>query len=194
MKKRIAIFISGRGSNMTAILHQVRDGILKQACEVVLVFANKENAKGLQIAKEEGINTAFIPSKGKERENFDKEVIALMTKFAPDYIILAGYMRLLSPTFIQAFQHRIINIHPADTRKFQGVGGYDWAYKQGLKKTAVTVHYVDEGMDTGDIIEQRELDISDCKSLQEVEKKGLSLEHKMYSEVLKNLFEDKKSL
>lgn len=178
---------------MNAILQQVREGILKQACDVVLVFSNKENAPGLQSAKKAGIETAFIPSKGKKREDFDKEVIALMDKYSPDYIILAGYMRLLSPAFIQAFKGCIINIHPADTRKFQGVGAYKWAYEQGLNKTAVTVHFVDEGMDTGDIIEQVELDISDCCSLEEVEKKGLALEHQMYSEVLKNLFENKQS-
>ncbi len=179
---------------MIAILHQVREGILKQACDVVLVFSNKENAQGLQKAKEKGIETAFILSKGKKREDFDKEVIALMDKFSPDYIILAGYMRLLSPAFIQAFKGRIINIHPADTKKFQGVGAYEWAYEQGLKKTQVTVHFVDEGMDTGDIIEQRELDISECRSLEEVEKKGLSLEHKMYSEVLKKVFNNKQTM
>ena len=189
MKKRIAIFISGRGSNMDAILRQAREGILREACDVVLVFSNKPDAIGLDIAKQAGVKTACIPSKGKKREDFDREVVEFLNKFDLDYIVLAGYMRLLSPLFIQAYKQRIINIHPADTRAFQGVGGYDWAWEQGLKKTAVTVHYVDEGMDTGDIIEQRELDISDCSTLEELEKKGLALEHSMFSEVLKKVFE-----
>ncbi len=174
---------------MDAILRQAREGILKQACDVVLVFANKQSAQGLQSAKAAGFPVACIPSKGKKREVYDNEVIALLQEYSIDYIILAGYMRLLSGDFIQAYKQRIINIHPADTRAFQGVGGYEWAWENGLKKTAVTVHYVDEGMDTGDIIELRELDISDCSSLEEVEKKGLALEHKMYSEVLKNIFD-----
>jgi phosphoribosylglycinamide formyltransferase-1 len=189
MKKRIAIFISGRGSNMDAIIRQAREGILRDACDIVLVFSNKPEAKGLQTASAAGIQTACIPSKGKKREDFDKEVIAFLEAFHIDFIVLAGYMRLLSPAFIKAYKHRIINIHPADTRAFQGVGGYDWAFEHKLAKTYVTVHYVDEGMDTGDIIEQRELDISECSTLEEVEKKGLALEHRMFSEVLKKVFE-----
>jgi phosphoribosylglycinamide formyltransferase 1 len=190
MKKRIAIFISGRGSNMDAILHEAREGILSDVCDIVLVFSNNPDAKGLLTAKRAGIVTACIPSKAKKREDFDKEVIAFLEDHFIDYIVLAGYMRLLSPLFIQTFKQRIINIHPADTRAFQGVGGYDWAFENKLDRTFVTVHYVDEGMDTGDIIEQREMDISDCKTLDEIEKRGLALEHKMYSEVLKKIFEN----
>jgi len=189
MKKRIAIFISGRGSNMDAILRQAREGILREVCNVVLVFSNKPDAKGLETAKKAGVKTACIPSKGKKREDFDREVIEFLETYDVDYIVLAGYMRLLSPYFIQAYKQRIINIHPADTRAFQGVGGYEWAWEQGLKKTMVTVHYVDEGMDTGDIIEQRELDITDCSNLKDLEKKGLALEHVMFSDVLKKVFE-----
>ncbi|MEA2076889.1 MAG: phosphoribosylglycinamide formyltransferase [Candidatus Marinimicrobia bacterium] len=190
MKKRIAIFISGRGSNMDAILRQTREGILREACEVVLVFSNKSDARGLQTAIEAGIETACIPSKGKKRENFDQEVIKFLESYKIDFIVLAGYMRLLSPGFIQAYKQRIINIHPADTKAFQGVGGYDWAFENKLKETFVTVHYVDEGVDTGVIIEQRKLNISDCPTLEEIKIKGLALEHKMFSEVLKKIFEN----
>lgn len=192
MKERIVIFISGRGSNMEAILRQAREGILRDVCEPVLVFSNKPDAKGLQTASGMGVETASITSKGKKREDFDKEVIDLVETYDPDYIVLAGYMRLLSPVFIRHFRNRIINIHPADTRAFQGVGGYDWAFENKLEKTAVTVHFVDEGMDTGEIIEQRELDISDCGTLEEIEKKGLALEHRMFPEVLKKMFEKDK--
>ncbi len=175
---------------MDAILRQTRDGILRDACELVLVFSNNSKAKGLETAENVGVSTECITSKGKTRENFDKEVIDFLEPLKIDYIILAGYMRLLSPLFIRTYQKRIINIHPADTRAFQGVGGYDWAYENKLKKTYVTVHYVDEGMDTGDVIEQRELDISGMTTLSEIEKAGLTLEHKMFSEVLKKLFEN----
>ncbi len=192
MKKRVAIFISGRGSNMNAILRQTHEGILQDVCEVVLVFSNRQNAKGLHTAQEYGIKTECIPSKGRKRDDFDREVIDLLKSYDPDYIILAGYMRLLSPVFINTYKNRIVNIHPADTRAFQGVGGYEWAFNNHLERTFVTVHFVDEGMDTGDIIEQRELDISKCETLEEVEEKGLALEHKMYAEVLKKLFEKDK--
>ena len=190
MKKRIAIFISGRGSNMDAILRQTRDGILRDSCDIVLVFSNRSDAKGLETAKKAGIHTYCIPSKGKKREDFDNEVIDFLAPLMIDYIILAGYMRLLSRKFIQTYRDRIINIHPANTRDFQGVGGYDWAFENKLEKTYITVHYVDEGMDTGDIIEQRELDISGMTTLSEIEKAGLALEHKMFSEVLKKIFEN----
>ena len=191
MKQRIAIFISGRGSNMDAILRQTRNGILKESCDVVLVFSNNPDAKGLTAAKQSGFETACIPSKGKKREAFDQEVIDVLKPYRIDFVVLAGYMRLLSPDFIREYKNRIINIHPADTRAFQGVGGYEWAYENKLAKTYVTVHYVDEGMDTGDIIEQRELDISGCADLHKIEEKGLALEHRMYSEVLKKVVETK---
>lgn len=175
---------------MDAILRQTRDGILRDVCELVLVFSNNPDAKGLETAKNAGVPTDCISSKGKKREDFDREVINFLAPLKIDYIILAGYMRLISPLFIQTYRKRIINIHPADTRAFQGVGGYDWAFENKLKITYVTVHYVDEGVDTGDIIEQRELDIGGMKTLGEIEKAGLALEHKMFSEVLKKLFEN----
>ncbi len=189
MKKRIAIFISGRGSNMEAIIGQTRNGILRNSCEIILVFSNDPQAKGLETARRAGIETAAIPSRGKPRAAFDREVLELLRPYELDYIVLAGYMRLLSPEFVHAWEKRIINIHPADTRAFQGVGGYAWAFEQGLEKTRVTVHYIDEGMDTGEIIEQRELDLRDLKTLEAVERRGLALEHAMYSEVLKKIFE-----
>lgn len=175
---------------MDAILRQAHEGILRDVCEIVLVFSNNPDAKGLETAKSYGIATICIPSKGKKREDFDRAVIDLLAPLQIDYIILAGYMRLISPFFIKTYRDRIINIHPADTRAFQGVGGYDWAFENKLKKTHITVHYVDEGMDTGDIIEQRELDISKMTTLGQIEKAGLALEHIMFSEVLRKLFEN----
>jgi phosphoribosylglycinamide formyltransferase 1 len=189
MKKRIVIFISGRGSNMETLLRQAREGILRDCCEVLLVFSNRPDAKGLQIAEACGVPTASIPSKGKKREDFDRQVLELLQPLRADYIVLAGYMRMLSPLFIRSYPRRIINIHPADTGEFQGVGGYEWAYRRGLKKTFITVHYVDEGMDTGEVIARRELDLRGLNSLEQIEEKGLALEHRMYSEVLKKVFE-----
>ncbi len=186
-KKRIAIFISGRGSNMEAIARQVQDGILKDVCEIALVFSNKPQAKGLEIAKKFGLPVAAIPSKGKSREAFEREVLELLQPYRIDYVVLAGFMRILSPLFIRAFKNRIINIHPADTRLFQGVGGYEWAFENKLPSTKITVHFVDEGVDTGPIIAQREVDLRGADTLEEVERRGLAAEHEFYSQALRKV-------
>ena len=186
-KKRIAIFISGRGSNMEAIARQVQDGILKDVCEIALVFSNKPQAKGLEIAKKFGLPVAAIPSKGKSREAFEREVLELLQPYRIDYVVLAGFMRILSPLFIRAYKNRIINIHPADTRLFQGVGGYEWAFENKLPSTKITVHFVDEGVDTGPIIAQREVDLRGADTLEEVERRGLAAEHEFYSQALRKV-------
>lgn len=187
MKKRIAIFISGRGSNMEAILKQVKNGILHDCCEVALVFANAESAPGLEIAEKFGVSTASIPSQGKPREAFDQEVLELLEPYRLDYVVLAGYMRILSPVFVARYRNRIINIHPADTQAYQGIHGYEWAFEQGLAATKITVHLVDEGVDTGKILAQREVDLRGATTLEEVQQRGLQVEHALYSEVLKDM-------
>ena len=188
MKKRIAIFISGRGSNMEVIIKNTESGRLKDCCDIVLVFSNKKDARGLEIAKKHYIETACIESKGKNREDFDREVVKLLEPYQLDYIVLAGFMRILSPVFVRAYPKKIINIHPADTAQFKGIDAYKWAYEKGLKKTKITVHYVDEGVDTGPVIAQRDVDLTGAKTLAEVEKRGLKVEHNFYSEVLEDVF------
>ncbi len=188
MKKKIAILLSGRGSNMESIVRNVQNGILKNICEVALVLSNKEDAYGLTIANEFGVQTKVIISKGKKRTEFEQEVIKFLKSYNLDYIVLAGFMRILSPLFVRAYKNKIINIHPADTAQFQGVGGYEWAFKNKLETTKITVHYVDEGVDTGGIIAQKEVDLRGTDTLEEVEKLGLKVEHEFYSEALLNLF------
>lgn len=186
--KKIAIFISGRGSNMQAILEQCKNGVLNDKAQPVLVFSNNPDALGLETAKSYGIPTAFIVAKGKKRIDFDQEVIGFLADYELDYIVLAGYMRVLSKTFVQAFKNKIINIHPADTRLHKGLHAYNWAFEQGLLHTKITVHYVDEGVDTGNIIAQTVVNLEGAKTLEEVEKKGLAVEHRFYSQVLAELF------
>jgi len=188
MKQRIAIFISGRGSNMEAILKQAQDGMLADCCEVVLVFANNREAYGLQIAQQFGVPTAMIESRGKKRQTFDQEVLALLEPLQLDYLVLAGYMRILSPGVIAHYRNRIINIHPADTKAYQGIHGYEWAFEQRLEQTQITVHLVDEGVDTGRILAQREVDLCGATTLEEVKERGLRVEHALYSEVLRGVF------
>ena len=185
---KIAIMISGRGSNMEVILRQAADGILRECCDVVLVFANRADAAGLATAQRMGVPTAAIESRGKKRRRFDGEVLALLTQYDPDYIVLAGYMRILSDLFVAAYRGRIINIHPADTAHFKGVGGYDWAFENELRETKISVHYVDEGVDTGPVIAQEVVDLEGAETLSEVERRGLAVEHRFYSEVLRDVF------
>ncbi len=186
--KKIAIFISGRGSNMKAIVEQCQNGILQGIVEPILVFSDQAEAAGLQYAQAQGISTATLSAKGLKRAEFDQKVLQLLEAYRPDYIILAGYMRILSPVFVQAYPQRIINIHPADTQQHQGLHGYQWAFEQQLPKTKVTVHFVDEGLDTGNIIAQTEVDLEGVNTVEEVERKGLAIEHQFYSKVLSQLF------
>lgn len=182
--KTLAIFISGRGSNMRAIVESCQKGILQKLAKVELVFSNKINAAGLDFAKTQNIPTAYISSKGIKRTQFDQKVVKLLESYSIDYIVLAGFMRILSPIIIQQYPERIINIHPADTTEHQGIDGYKWAFKQKLKQTKVTVHYVDEGLDTGKIIGQAVVDLQHAQTLEEVEKAGLAIEHDFYSKAL----------
>lgn len=188
MKKKIAIFISGRGSNMVALLKNIQDGILKDLCQVELVFSNKPEAPGLKIANDYGVPTACIESKGMKREVFEQEVVDFLEDYNLDYIILAGYMRILSPVFISAYRNKIINIHPADSAEFRGVGAYEWAFENKKDFTKITVHFVDEGVDTGPVIGKQVVDLRGCKTLEEVEKVGLATEHAFYSEALRRVF------
>lgn len=188
--KSIAIFISGRGTNMQAIVNQIKNGILQNLCQVALVFSNNCHASGLTIAKDNGLQTMCLEAKGKKRTEYDREVLSILEPLKVDFVILAGYMRILSHEFIRAYPNRIINIHPADTRLYQGLHAYEWALKNELKTTTITVHYVDEGIDTGQIIAQQAVDLTGTNSLDEVEQRGLQIEYELYSKTLADLFAD----
>lgn len=186
--QKIVIFISGRGSNMESIVKETQTGILKGIAEIVLVFSNTPEAKGLETANSKGIKTHCIISRGKGREEFDKEVIEYLKPIKFDYIVLAGYMRILSPFFVDTFRRKIINIHPADTRLHQGLHAYEWAFNKRMESTKITIHYVNSGVDEGEIIAQAEVDLRGVQSVEEVERRGLAVEHKLYPETLKTIF------
>ncbi|WP_243651140.1 phosphoribosylglycinamide formyltransferase [Hymenobacter gummosus] len=186
-KARLAILLSGRGSNMLALTREVREGVLQGLAEVAVVFSNIPEVAGLQAAAELGYPTASIDSRGRKRAEFDADVVAKLQEFRPDYIVLAGYMRILSPTFIRAFAGRIINIHPADTHQHQGLHAYDWAWENRLPETKITVHLVDEGLDTGPVLAQAPVDLRGADSLPEVERRGLAVEHRFYADTLARL-------
>ncbi len=186
-KKRLAILLSGRGSNMLALAEALRHGVLREVAEVAVVFSNDPAAPGLASASALGLPTASLASRGRKRESFDQEVVAILQAYQPDYVVLAGYMRVLSPTFVRAFAGRIVNIHPADTHQHQGLHAYEWAFDNHLAETKITVHLVDEGLDTGPILAQRVVNLVGADTLAEVQRRGLAVEHVLYAETLAGL-------
>ena len=186
-KARLAILLSGRGSNMLALLEATRNGVLKGLAEVVVVFSNKPDAFGLEAAAALGCPVASLPSQGRKRETFDAEAAQLLQQYQPDLVVLAGYMRILSPAFIQPFTGRIVNIHPADTHQHQGLHAYEWAFENKLPETKITVHLVDEGLDTGPIIAQQTVDLRGADTMAEIERRGLAVEHELYANALAGL-------
>ena len=173
---------------MESIIRSTQNGNLKEICEIVGVVSDKAGAPGLTKAQTMGVQCFVVESKGKSREIFDNELISLLKPLAVDYILLAGFNRILSPVLIKEYKGTIINIHPADSRIYQGLHGYQWAFENHLKKTKITVHFVDEGVDTGKIIDQRDVDLTGCSSIDEIEKRGLAMENISYSEVLEKYF------
>jgi phosphoribosylglycinamide formyltransferase-1 len=184
---RLAILLSGRGSNMLALAEAVRAGVLQGVAEIVVVFSNDQAAPGLDSAAALGLPTDSLSSKGRKREEFDREVVAILQEYQPDYVVLAGYMRVLSPTFVRAFAGHIINIHPADTHQHQGLHAYEWAFDNRLAETKITVHLVDEGLDTGPILAQQVVNLVGADTLAEVQRRGLAVEHVLYAETLRGL-------
>ena len=187
--KKLGILLSGRGSNFEAIARNVQAG--KIPAEIVIVISNKEEALGLATARNLGLATRFIPSKGKEREAFDREVVAVLKEFQVDLVCLAGFMRILSPYFIREFPGRILNIHPALLPCFPGVEAQKQALDYGVKFTGCTVHLVDEGVDTGPIVCQAVVPVLDDDTAETLAARILKEEHRIYSEAICLLVEDR---
>ena len=185
--KKIVIFLSGRGSNFKAIYESIRTGVLKGLYEIEGVFSSNPQAAGLQFALENNIPTYCIDSSNYAEQKFNKLILQYLQGLSFDLIILAGYNKLLSREIVRKYYKRIINIHPADTKLYQGLHGYNWAFKKKLQETMITIHWVDEGCDTGEIIEQKNINLVGLNSVQEVETYGLSIEHQFYSEVLRKI-------
>ena len=187
--KKLGILLSGRGSNFEAIARHVQAG--KIPAQIAVVISNKADAPGLARAKEMGLATRFIPSKGKEREAFDREVVAVLREFQVDLVCLAGFMRILSPYFIREFPRRILNIHPALLPSFPGEEAQRQALEYGVKFTGCTVHLVDEGVDTGPIVCQAVVPVLDDDTVETLAARILKEEHRIYSEAICLLLEDK---
>jgi phosphoribosylglycinamide formyltransferase-1 len=186
--KKLGILLSGRGSNFEAIARNVQAG--KIPAEIAIVMSNKAGALGLARAKEMGLATRFIPSQGKEREAFDREVVAVLREFQVDLVCLAGFMRILSPYFIREFPRRVLNIHPALLPSFPGEEAQRQALEYGVKFTGCTVHLVDEGVDTGPIVCQAVVPVLDDDTPETLAVRILNEEHRIYSDGICLLLED----
>lgn len=178
-KKRIAILASGFGSNLQAIIDQAQN--LDINGEIVLVFSNNENAYALERAKKYGIKSAsFNPGQFESRQDYDKELLALLKNEKIDLIVMAGYMLLVGQEIIREFSNRIINVHPALLPSFKGIHGIKDAFDYGVKVTGVTVHFVEEELDAGPVISQEALNITEDDTIQTLEEKIHKIEHKIY--------------
>lgn len=187
MKKlRLAILASGSGSNAEAIMKWAKSSEL---ASVVCVASNKSQAGVL--VRAENFNVAkfsLLKRKSESPENYDQRLIVALEQFAPDWIILAGYMRLLSSAFLKHYNYQVINIHPSLLPAFPGPDGYGDAYKAGVAESGCTIHYVDEGLDSGKIIAQKKWPLFPGESFLDFKKRGLESENQFYPEVLEKLF------
>ncbi|HEV7374056.1 MAG TPA: phosphoribosylglycinamide formyltransferase [Pyrinomonadaceae bacterium] len=180
---RLGILISGRGSNMLALADAVSEGRISGA-EIVVVISDHEDAPGLKRAAEHGIATIAIERKGRTRTEHDREIIAALQERRVDLVCLAGYMRLLSSSFIEAFRHRILNIHPSLLPSFPGLDAQQQAIEHGVKWTGCTVHFVDETLDCGPIITQRVVPVQDDDTPETLAARILVEEHQAYAEAV----------
>jgi phosphoribosylglycinamide formyltransferase-1 len=184
MTKRIAVLLGGRGSNFEALADSAAAGRIPDA-EIAIVVSNREGAAGLARAVERGIPARVIPSKGMEREAYDRLVVAALEDARVDLVCLAGFMRLLSPYFVAAYRGRILNIHPSLLPAFPGLEAQRQALEYGVKFTGCTVHFVDEFLDAGPIVAQAIVPIEAADTPETLSARILAEEHRIYTEAVR---------
>jgi phosphoribosylglycinamide formyltransferase 1 len=180
---RIGILISGRGSNFEAIARNVAAGDVP--AEIAVVISNRADAKGLETARAFGIPAVCIPSKGLDRETYDRMVLAELRGRGVELVCLAGFMRLLSATLIREFPNRILNIHPSLLPAFPGLDAQHQALEHGVRIAGCTVHFVNEELDAGPIIAQTAVPVKDDDTVETLSARILEQEHRIYSEALR---------
>jgi phosphoribosylglycinamide formyltransferase-1 len=186
----IAVLVSGSGTNLQAIIDAVKSGYIP--AKIALVLSDKNDAFALERARKAGIETAVLDKKDfKTREDFDKEIIENLKKRDVGLVVLAGFMRLLSPHFIQEYRNRIINIHPALLPSFKGTRGIKDALEHGVKVTGPTVHFVEEKLDDGPIILQRPVEVKEGDTEEALLERVHKEEHRIYPEAIKLFVEGK---
>ncbi len=184
--KNIGILLSGLGSNFEAIARNITSGKILNA-RIAIVVSNRSDAGGIETARRLGLEALVIPSKGKAREDHDREVVAVLQQHNVDLVCMAGYMRLLSPWFVKQFPHRILNIHPSLLPAFPGLEAQEQAFAYGVKVAGCTVHFVDEELDHGPIIVQRSVSVLDDDNEHSLAAKILEEEHIAYSEAISSV-------
>ena len=183
MKKKLGVLLSGRGSNFEAIATSIEAGRID--AEIAVVISNRPEARGLEVARQRGLNAVSIPSKGLDREVYDRMVVAELNKNQVDLVCLAGYMRLLSAYFVREFPLRILNIHPSLLPSFPGLEAQHQALEHGVKISGCTVHFVDELLDAGPIVIQRAVPVLDEDTEETLAARILEQEHQAYTEAIR---------
>lgn len=184
-KIRLAILASGSGSNAEAIMEWAS---WSEIAEVACVLSDKKSALVLERAKRRRIPTVKVFKKLSEsRLEYDQRMMAKLSEYHPDWIVLAGFMKLLTPEFLQTYKGRVINIHPSLLPLFPGTDGYGDAFKSGVTESGCTIHYVDAGIDTGPIIAQQRFSLIKGESFEEFKARGLKIENEFYPVVLEKL-------
>jgi len=191
--KFLGILLSGRGSNFVAIADSIDAGRIANA-GIAVVISNKADAPGIVTARERGLAALVIPSQGRSREEHDREVVFALRQHKVDLICLAGYMRLLSPWFVQQFPRQILNIHPSLLPAFPGLEAQEQAFVYGVKVSGCTVHFVDEELDHGAIIVQKTVSILDTDDQHTLAARILEQEHIAYTEAIDAIVNKKSHL
>lgn len=181
--KNLGVLLSGRGSNFVAIAESIDAGRIP-GTRIAIVISNRPDAPGIETARQRGLNALLIPSKGKEREQHDREMVAALNEHQVDLVCLAGYMRLLSPWFVRQFPQRILNIHPSLLPAFPGLEAQQQAFAYGVKVSGCTVHFVDEELDHGAIIVQKTVPVLDSDNEHTLADRILEQEHLAYAEAI----------
>ena len=181
--KRLGILLSGRGSNFLAIAENIAHGKLR-GCEIAVVISNKADAPGLEAAGQRGLKAVAIEARGRKRAEHDEEIVACLREHSVDLVCLAGYMRLLSTQFVQAFPERILNIHPSLLPAFPGLDAQEQALAYGVQVAGCTVHFVDEELDHGVIVLQKTVPVLESDDAHSLSERILEQEHIAYSEAI----------
>jgi phosphoribosylglycinamide formyltransferase-1 len=186
----LGILLSGRGSNFVAIADSIDAGRIPDA-RIAVVISNRADAPGIAIARQRGLDALVIPSRGKPREEHDREIVAALKGHGVELVCLAGYMRLLSPWFVQQYPQRILNIHPSLLPAFPGLEAQEQAFAYGVKVSGCTVHFVDEELDHGAIIVQKAVGVLDADDEHTLAARILEQEHVAYTEAINVVLSEK---
>ncbi len=180
--RRLGILLSGRGSNFEAIADRIASGSLQ--AQIAIVISNIETAPGLERARASGLTTAFIPSRGKARDEFEAEVVGVLKQHDVSLVVLAGFMRILGATFIESFPYGILNIHPSLLPAFHGMDAQKQALDHGVRFSGCTVHFVDQSLDGGPIVAQAAVPVMVSDTADSLSARILKEEHRIYSEAI----------